>query len=133
MRIKQSNVLYWNFTFSELYINDLIWIFFIERRLEKNILFVAMHRSDSKKCYTVYQFIGTPEHKLHPFSLVNIFYSEKFVFDENNRQQAREKIEHFLFSQVHTFWNSKLQCFKTCMLSYQSNIYETCIHVINML
>lgn len=95
--------LYRNFTFSELYINDLIYGFFIERRLEKNLLFVAMHRSDSMKCYTVYQFIGTPEHKLHPFSLVNIFYSEKFVFDENNRQQAREKIEHFLFSQVHTF------------------------------
>lgn len=64
--------------------------------LEKSILVVAMHLTDSGRRNKVFNFIGTNNHPLHSLKLTNIFYRKNHIFDDNAKTQARKDIKRFL-------------------------------------
>lgn len=80
-----------------LLISIKLFYFFVDNRLENNILVVAMYPTENGKYNKIYNVFGSPNHPLHFLKVTSLLYSRDQIFDDGYSREAVRVISDFLF------------------------------------
>lgn len=74
-----------------------IYLYLLDvKRVDDNMMIVAMHKSEGGKRDAVSNCIGTPDNPLYESKLTNIFYCKKSPVNCAENQKAKHDLKSFL-------------------------------------